>query len=123
MSATYDGRLRRRNGITLLEVVVAMAIMSTVAVSALAAVAEAMRSTERWQVREFEINRAAEVLLLTSLLPRNRLDLLLGDRMSGTWVVNVQRPRPTLYRIAVRDSAPGTTELLVTVVFRANPER
>jgi hypothetical protein len=68
--------------------------------------------------RERKLADEERLLAAHTLLLRPDLDLRLGERDVGPYVVGVQRPEPNLYRIAVGRSVAGGVEDLVTVVLR-----
>ena len=108
-------------GAALLEALIALAILSVAAASALGAVTESLQSARAMIEREQALDEAHHLMKALSLLSRTDLDLRLGRRELRPYIVDVQRPRPTLYRIAVVDPAAPDIELLVTVVFRQEP--
>ena len=57
------------------------------------------------------------------LLPRGDLDRRLGRRHVGPYVVTVERPERTLYRVALARQEASDVEDLVTVVFRPEGAR
>jgi hypothetical protein len=61
------------------------------------------------------------VLTATALLSRDDLDRRLGRHPIGQFIVEVQRPDPTLYRIAIAEGRAPEVEALVTVVYRPQP--
>jgi hypothetical protein len=75
------------------------------------------------QARERERELADEDRLLSAytLLARPDLDRRLGIRDVGPYLVKVQRPEPTLYRVALSRGQAPDVEDLVTVVFRQEP--
>lgn len=114
-------------GAALLEVLVAVVILAAAGMSAIELLGESTRQLGVAIEREREMIEAARVLTAATLLDRDDLDRRVGDRTVAGFTVNVQRPEPALYRIAVRaspsDSAVGAPpELLVTVVHRPREE-
>ncbi|HYL55357.1 MAG TPA: type II secretion system protein [Gemmatimonadales bacterium] len=109
---------RPERGVALLETLVALAILSGAGIALLDLVTGGLRA-ER-QARELERVLAVEdrVLMALTLLSREELDRRLGRRPIGELVVDVERPEPTLYRIAVLQAPSPETEDLVTVVYR-----
>jgi hypothetical protein len=107
-----------RQGVALLEVLVSLAILTTAGAALVAALAAAMRSEHRLGREEAIMLSADRLLAATTLLSRADLDRRLGAHPAGGFVVEVQRPRPALYRIAVADTMKPEWERLVTVVYR-----
>ena len=105
-----------RRGAALFEAIVALAIVATAGVSAARFVVEAIHAEAALARREEDQFEADRLLAATSMLRAEELAQRLGARNVGDFVVDVQRPKPELYRIAVGDE--GGIELLVTVVYR-----
>lgn len=107
--------MRRERGAVLLEIVAAVTIFAFAATSALALLNQISESDHRGQARELRIADQDRLLAGYSLLSRHDLDLRLGQRIVGPYVVEVQRPESTLYRVAIGDSLGAE---LVTILFR-----
>lgn len=105
-------------GVVLLEVLVALTILAVAGLSLAAAISEQTRSLADLHGREGELGRAEVALTRLTLSDRKGLDIRLGRRRVGGFVTDIQRPRPTLYRIAVADTSTPDAALLVTVVHR-----
>ena len=73
--------------------------------------------------RERELADEERLLAAYTLLARSDLDRRIGAREVGPYRVNVQRPEPTLYRIALSRAEAPEVEDLVTVLYRAEPNR
>ena len=113
--------LRSDRGITLVEVLVALAILSGAGLALLDLVTGGLRA--EWDARERERVLAVEDRVLTALtlLKRDELDRRLGRHPIGEVIVEIQRPERTLYRIAVSQQESSQVEDLVTVVYRREP--
>lgn len=110
-------RARTRSGVVLLEVLVALTILGT-AGAALAAMAVAANdAVRRAQQLDDDVRRASALLEAVALWPREDLDRHLGARPQGEWTLEVQRPMPTLYTLAIADSGGGRS-LLRTALYR-----
>jgi hypothetical protein len=107
-----------RRGSALIEVLVALVILASVGVSTLGHVTAVIDAQQRARSRELLQLNGERVLAATTLLTRHDLDLRLGERAVGAFVVVVTRPQPSLYRIAVAQAAAPAVEDLVTIVFR-----
>jgi type II secretory pathway component PulJ len=107
-----------RRGVALLEVLVSLAILTTAGAALVAALGAALRSEHRIGREEAIMLSADRLLAAMTLLSRADLDRRLGAHPAGAFVVEVQRPRPALYRIAVADTMTPEWERLVTVVHR-----
>jgi prepilin-type N-terminal cleavage/methylation domain-containing protein len=108
-------------GMTLLEVMVALAILGGAGSALIAALAGGMRSEGDMRNREESVMAGDRVLAAMALLSRADLDRRLGRHVVGAFVVEVQRPDPALYRIGIADSLRPDVESLVTVVYRPEP--
>ena len=110
-------------GVALLEVLVALVILATAAIALLELVDAGTRAVAEARVRERELVDEDRLLSAYTLLARSDLDRRLGIRDVGPYRVNVQRPEPTLYRVALSRKQASEVEDLVTVVFRQEPTR
>lgn len=114
--------MRGERGVALLEVLIAIAILTVAGTAIVALLAEQVRVVEVLREREVEYRRSEEVLARLSMRGARELGLRLGRRNEGAITTHIQRPRPGLYRIAVADSTAPDAELLVTVVFRGEEQ-
>ena len=105
-------------GAALLEAMIAIAILASAGASMVAALDAGIRSEHQARLRETSLRAAERVLTATALLNRSDLDRRLGRHPVGEFVVEVQRPNPTLYRIAVAEGRAPEVEALVTAVYR-----
>ena len=110
--------MRNDRGVVLLEVMVALVILATAGIALVETVGAGLRA-ER-DARECENTLAAEERLLAALtlLNRREFDQRIGRREIGEFVVDIQRPEGTLYRIALLQKQSLQVEDLVTVVYR-----
>jgi Tfp pilus assembly protein PilX len=108
-------------GIALLEVLAAIVILTIAGLSLVSLVAQATASTVTARDRETEQADEERLLAAETLLTRADLDLRLGERSVGPYVVTVARPERMLYRVAVSRATAPDVEDLVTVVFREAP--
>jgi type II secretory pathway component PulJ len=107
-------------GAVLLEVVIALTILLAAGVSLVSLLSASLASEAALARREAEMHDLDRLLTAMSLLTRTDLDRRLGRHPVGPLVAEVQRPQPTLYRLAVRR---GDGQALVTVVYRPDPVR
>jgi len=112
---------RDERGTTLLEVLAALAILATGGVALVSTLGAGLRAELHAAAEEGATDAASRLLAATSLLSRADLDRRLGARPVGEFIVTVQRPEPTLYRVAVAERSAPKTELVVTVVYRLEP--
>jgi type II secretory pathway pseudopilin PulG len=118
---------RTRNGTALLEVIIALTILTIAGLSAVSVANQAMAAVQQARAADAETRRGSGFLDAVALWPRDDLDQHLGDRREGTWILTVERPFATLYTVillAAPDSAhdrPFRRELLRTVLYRPVP--
>lgn len=109
-------------GVALLEVMIALAIFSVAVLGAVERLAQLSQTQQAVHERERALADADRLMTAMSLLTRADLDLRLGRREAGPWAVEVQRPRPNLYRVAI-GPADDTQPLLTTLLYRPEPAR
>lgn len=108
---------RPRCGAALLEAIVAITILA-LAGSAFAALqaqsSDAIRQARR---AEADLREGSAFLDVVALWPRADLDRRLGSREQGPWRLEIARPTPTRYELALWDSS-GARLLLRTSIHR-----
>jgi hypothetical protein len=104
-----------RRGVILLEVLAALTIFACAAVATMGLLAQLAESQQRAEANERMVTDEDRLLAAYSLLARADLDLRLGRRIVGPYVLEVQRPEPALYRVTIGDST-GTD--LATLLYR-----
>lgn len=109
---------RSRSGVALLETLIALAILSVAGLSVVALVNALIGAQVEAAKREETLTTAGRILAAATLLRREELDQRLGTREVGEFVLDVQRPERSLYRIAISDKVGPAVELLVTVIYR-----
>lgn len=115
-----DDGLNSAAGFALVEILVAMAILSVAVLgfaNRLDATIDAMKEVA---TRERMIATADRVMTAWSLLSAADLDQRLGHTREGEFVISVERPELHLYRISVAAADHPSGELLVSIVFRPN---
>jgi type II secretory pathway pseudopilin PulG len=110
-------RRKPRDGVVLLEVIVALTIITVAGLATVAVVRQAIDSARRAQESEAEIRRASAFMDAIALWPRADLDRHLGDRPEGAWRLVIDRPAPMLYLVALTDSL-SRRELVRTALYR-----
>jgi prepilin-type N-terminal cleavage/methylation domain-containing protein len=105
-------------GMTLIEVLVALAILVGAAGPLVALADAALLRTDQASREEARYQRASEAMTRIALLPRVDLERRLGVHYVAEFQVSVQRPSLDLFRLAVSDSTDRGPTLLVTVVYR-----
>lgn len=104
----------------LLEVLIALLILSTAGTAMVELVGAGLRSERDARIREQTLAAEERVMAAMTLLKREDFDRRLGRREVGEFVVDVERPERTLYRVAIAQSGSPQVEELVTVVYRAD---
>jgi prepilin-type N-terminal cleavage/methylation domain-containing protein len=115
-------RRRPRQGMTLLEVLVALAILSAGALSIAALGAQSWRAVHAARDADRSTADASAFLDAVALWPREELDQRLGDRVQQPWRLRIDRPLPTLYVVTLADSS-GRDTILATSLFRPEAPR
>ena len=111
-----------REGIVLLEALVALVILATAGATIVTMVAESAQAVHQVRAAEEETRTANAFLSAVSLWSGEDLDRHLGDRSQGVWMMRVDRPAPTLYVVALTDTATHR-ELLHTSLYRPEAPR
>jgi Tfp pilus assembly protein PilX len=109
---------RAERGVVLLEGLAAVLILAVAGLGLVEVASAGMRATAAAAERERAQADADRLMAAYALLTRGDLDLRLGDRDVGRYVVRVERPEPTLYRVAMSFSGSPNVEDLVTVLYR-----
>jgi type II secretory pathway component PulJ len=112
---------RAESGIALLEVLVALVILSTAGVALVELVGAGLQSERDARSREGTMVTEERLIVAMTLLKREDLDRRLGRHPVGEFFLHVERPERTLYRIALAEVRAPEMEDLVTVLYR--PER
>ena len=107
----------------LLEVLVALVILATAGIELVELVGSGLRAERDARLREATLATEERLLSALTLLNRTELDQRIGRRQIGEFVVDIQRPEPTLYRIALIHTQSLQVEDLVTVVYRREESR
>lgn len=113
---------RRQPGMTLLEVLIALAILGTGAMTVVALGSQSWHAVRNVRDADRSLLEASAFLDAVALWPREDLDQRLGERVQDPWRLRIDRPLPTLYVVTLADSS-GRDTLLVTSLFRAEPSR
>ena len=113
---TRRGKARR--GVILLEVMVALTLLSLGAIAFVSLASESLDAVARAEAADRATARASAFLDAVSLWPRADLDRHLGDRAEGPWRLRIERPLPTLYTVVLTDTTTGAV-LLTTALYRA----
>lgn len=103
---------RLRGGFTLIEVLVALSVVSVAGLATIDYVGAASVALRTAIALEAEMEAANNVMVTAVTWSRDDLDRRIGSTSIGGLALVVSRPRPELYRLVVRSSR----DLLVTVV-------
>ena len=115
--------LRDERGTVLLEVLVALLILSMAGMAAVQLVAAGLNSEFDSRRREQVLATEERVLAAATLLTQSELDQRIGRHSVGELLIDVQRPERGLYRIAVVQREWPEIEDLVTVTYRPEVPR
>jgi type II secretory pathway component PulJ len=118
MNTSNAGRGTR--GAVLLEVIAALTIFAFAAVGAISLLSQLSESQHRAYANERTVADEDRLLTAYSLLARQDLDLRLGRRTVGPYLVEIERPEPVLYRVTIGDSS-GVD--LATLLYRPEERR
>jgi uncharacterized small protein (DUF1192 family) len=102
----------------LLEVLVAVVVLATAGIGLVELVGSGLHAEREARGREGTLANEERLLSALTLLNRTELDQRIGRRRIGEFVVDIQRPEHTLYRIALLQEQSLQVEDLVTVVYR-----
>ena len=114
---------RSEGGVALLETLVALAILSGAGLGLVELVSAGLAAERDARKRERVLAVEARVLTALTLFKREDLDRRLGRHSIGDVIAEVERPEPTLYRIALAQASAPDVEDLVTVVYRREARR
>jgi prepilin-type N-terminal cleavage/methylation domain-containing protein len=105
-------------GVALLEVLIALALLSIAGLATVAMVDSAVRAESEMAKRENAVATASRVLTALTLLKASELTQRIGYHPLGEFIVSISRPEPALYRIALSEAGAATQEIVATVVYR-----
>jgi type II secretory pathway pseudopilin PulG len=108
---------RPKQGVVLLEALVAMTILATVAATAIALTVESAQAVSRARRSDRDMQSADAFLSTVALWPREDLDRHLGDRVQGRWLLRIDKTQAAVYTITLSDTNPHRP-LLATSLFR-----
>lgn len=108
---------RARSGLTLIEALIALTILSVAGIAMLSLARATSNSVLRALSAEAEINQASALLDAVTLWSREDLDRHLGTRQQGPWLMHVDRDDRFIYEVSLRDSTDHH-ELLRTMLYR-----
>ncbi len=106
-----------RRGVVLLEVLVALAILASVAAAIVSACLRATVAVDHLGETEARVRAASAFLENVVLWSAVEYDQRLGERSQGPWRLRILRPRPDLYALTVLDSSG--TAMVETLEHRA----
>lgn len=106
-----------RQGVVLLEVIVALTILAFAGITAVSLTTSAASAVHRVRGAEQDIRGANAFMSAVSLWTRADFDRHLGVRAQGRWIMRVDRTELTLYVTTLADSG-SNRELLRTAFYR-----
>ena len=110
-------REKPRRGFSLLELLIALVVLIAAGLPLLSLSRQSVASDQHAQAAEARLEGANALLNAHALLRRRDLDIRLGERTVGSFIVRVARPEASLFRVAVVDTTPDRPELLVAVFY------
>jgi hypothetical protein len=110
--------VRLRLGAVLLESLVALVLLGTIASTAAWAAAEQIRGLDRQLTHEEEVRAAVRLLTAVSVWPAADLDRRLGETSQREWILIIRRPEASLYEVELI-KASTTRPLVSTTLYRA----
>ncbi len=110
---------RPRKGVSVLEILVSLAVISIFGLATLGSLTQSWRSVQMAQASDRAFLRAVALLDAAMLWSREDLDRRLGDRRQGEFTMRIERVGPNEYTISVLDSS-RVRVLLSTSSSRTN---
>jgi hypothetical protein len=110
-------RRTNRAAHTLLEVLIALAILGTAGLASLRLASDVAASARGVQRSEAEVIRASRFLDIVALWSSLDLDRHLGWRAEGDWRMHISREPGNIYLVAITDSTKRRT-LVETSFYR-----
>ncbi len=108
---------KARPGVVLLEVLIGIAILAMAGTAVLALGHDALSNLHHSMERDREFEQASAFLDAVTLWNRQELDLRMGARRQGRWILTIHRETPHLYEITLADSMRSS--LLRTSLYRS----
>ena len=108
-------RASRRGGHTLLEVIVALAILGIAGVALVSMAVDTGLQLRHAEAADAATAEASAFLDAVALWTPEDLDRRLGEHAQGAWRLRITRAAPALYEVELRDST-GTRTLLATAL-------
>jgi prepilin-type N-terminal cleavage/methylation domain-containing protein len=106
-----------RAGLTLLEVLVALALLGIGGAAWLGLAGQSAQTLNGMRAREAQVQRAAQVMTRVSLWPRERLATFAAGGVTEGFRVHVVQLAPTLYQLSVADSGSGSPLISTSLHF------
>jgi type II secretory pathway pseudopilin PulG len=111
---------RRRDGVVLFEVLIALVILSSAGVAAVTLASTVTRTIAVARDRDQDVREASAFLDDVALWSREDLDRHLGQRDEGVWLLRIDHPVPSIYSVVLSDTGAAGA-LLQTFVYRPRP--
>lgn len=114
----------RRDGFLLLEVMVALLILSVALLAIVSLVVENDRTMSRSYHTEDQIAAADNFLQHVGFWNRHELEVRIGNHEQGAWRLQIDRLTERLFRVTLYDSSESRVPTLQTVLYRPDsPDR
>ena len=110
----------RSQGMTLLEVIVALAMLAMTGTALIATAHQSIVAVALARTSGAEIQEASAFMDAVMLWSRTELDQRLGDRRQGKWWLRIDRPFPSLYTLVLSDFRHR--EVIRTSLYRGVPD-
>ena len=107
----------RRRGTALLESLIALVVLAFAGVSLLSLASACLERARTADAVDRRSHDASAFLESVALWPRAELMQRLGRRAQGPFLLDIQRPNPTLFAVRLTDST-GAYEFARTSLFR-----
>ena len=110
--------MRRRSGLTLMEVLVALTILGISAAAWVGMLGQGMHAVRGAQARDAQIRQAAEQLDRATLWTGADFAARAGRRTLNGFLWSIVEIRPSLYDVAIADTLSGSTILRTSFYVR-----
>ncbi len=111
---------RRREGFTLIDVVLGVAILTITATGLIALLRQTLQSTSSMIQRDREARAAGMTLAAVAVRKPAWLDQRVGESRIDSWTLRVERESAARYRIALADTATGATVVETAIYHPAD---
>lgn len=113
--------MKHRDGFTLIDVILGVAILTLAASGLIALLRQTMHSADQMHRRDREVRAAGSALASVAVHETPWLKQHLGESRYRVWTLRVERVSPALYHVAIADTATGAT-WVETTLYHAGAE-